>query len=436
MGNKARQEIQSSFDGSAHPRLLIYSQDGFGLGHMRRTNSIARQFTQAHPEACVLTLSDSPIGQLFETANNQDFVKLPSIVKKGPGNWGAVKLPMPFDDVLAMRKSLIRSTALCFQPDLLLVDHMPHGAMGELIPTLEALKDKNRGTKVILGLRDILDAPEVIRRRWQTEGAYDAIDKYYDQVLVYGMQEVYDVARQYHFKPKVNRMLHYCGYVCTQASSRYAARARTQSLANTKTGTRLILVMAGGGADAYPMMRSVIDALPLVLAHQSCVVKLITGPFMPAEQRHDLEGRGRGLPVRVKNTVSDILSYLDAADLAISMAGYNSTVEILNSGKPAILIPRAGPSAEQRTRARLFADRGWIEFIDPDEVTPDRLSQAVLKNLDSRVEQASTEKPNLKGVHSAVERLFALMPHFPDDEYQLQTAVYEPSRAAMEITKL
>jgi predicted glycosyltransferase len=405
--------MPSHINGSNYPRLAIYSQDGFGLGHMRRTNSIAREFLQAFPQASVLTLSDSPLGQLFGTEKNHDYLKLPSIVKAGPGDWRPVKLPMPFDKVLVMRKNLIRSAVLCFEPHILLVDHMPHGAMGELLPTLEGIEATNSPTCVVLGLRDILDAPDVIERRWRAEGAYKALKAYYNRVLIYGMQEVYDLAEHYRFQPEITDLLRYCGFVCTPSTARYTARARAQTLSNAPEGTKLILVMAGGGADAFPMMRSVLEALPLVLSRQPCMVMMITGPFMPAEQRHDLEARGRRLPVRVRNTVSDVLSYLDAADLVISMAGYNSTMEILRSRKPAILIPRKGPSAEQRTRARLFAERGWVQFIDPvSGIEPSHLASSVLDSLENGMQRSREldQRPDLGGVRAAVEQLASMLP--------------------------
>jgi predicted glycosyltransferase len=172
---------------------MIYSQDGFGLGHMRRTSSIANQIVQLRSDAAILTLADSRLGQFFETSQNHDYLKLPSIVKVGPGDWRAVSLPMPFDAVHAMRQELIRSAVLSFQPDILLVDHMPHGAMGELLPTLEALRATGANTQIVLGLRDILDAPEVVQRRWRAEGAYAAVERYYDRVLVYGERVVFDL---------------------------------------------------------------------------------------------------------------------------------------------------------------------------------------------------------------------------------------------------
>jgi predicted glycosyltransferase len=169
--------------------------------------------------------------------------------------------------------------------------------------------------------------------------------------------------------------------------------------------------MAGGGADAFPMMSAALDALPLVLTQKPCVMVMVTGPFMPAEQRHQLEACARGLPVKVRNSVSDILSYLEAADLVISMAGYNSTVEILRSGKPAILIPRAGPSAEQSTRAGLFAARNWVQTIDPTESVPDHLAQAILHNLEKETKKnpGFGNQPNLNGAQAAVDQILSLL---------------------------
>ncbi len=413
---------------SSEPRVMMYSQDGFGLGHMRRTTSIATQFARVRSDAALMTLADSRLGQFFENSVNHDYIKLPSIVKLGPGNWRSVSMPMPFADVHVMRRELIRSAALSFQPDILLVDHMPHGAMGELLPTLEALRGS--GTRVVLGLRDILDAPEIVRNRWREEGAYDAIERYYDRVLVYGQREVFDLTEQYGFAPD---RLRYCGYVCTPDLPRYAARARAQNLAGAEPGTKLIVAMAGGGADAYPILRALLDAMPAIQRQQRCVLVLITGPFMPAEQRRNLEARARGLPVRVRKSVSDPLSYIDAADLTIGMAGYNTTMEILRSGRRAILIPRAGPSAEQRTRTRLFAARGWIDMIDPDDLSADNVARTVLDNLGMGPLMSPPTQPNLEGLTIAVDHLISLLEpaHRENAALAMSLELLEPALAPL-----
>ena len=181
--------------GSSSPRLVVYSQDGLGLGHQRRTTLLASEFLAAKAGASVLTISDSPLGQFFPTSVGHDYLKLPSIHKVGPGDWRPLSLSLSFAEVLEVRREIIRSAVLKFAPDVLLVDHMPHGAMGELVPTLEALKGS--GTKVVLGLRDILDSPAVVRQRWHLEGAFEAVEQYFHDVLVYGSRDVFDMSTEY-----------------------------------------------------------------------------------------------------------------------------------------------------------------------------------------------------------------------------------------------
>ena len=130
---------------------------------------------------------------------------------------------------------------------------------------------------------------------------------------------------------------------------------------------------------------------------------------MPAELIGDLNHRATDLPIQMLESVNDSLSYISAADLVIAMAGYNTSVEILRMKKPAILIPRAGPSAEQRTRARLFADKHWVDMIDPDELTPDKLAQQISDHLSRPNESNSNHRPNLHGAAAAAKHTLAVL---------------------------
>jgi predicted glycosyltransferase len=385
------------------PRLVIYSQDGLGLGHLRRTTLLASEFLQSHAGACALTVSDSPLGQFFSMTPGHDYLKLPSIRKAGPGDWRPVSLLAPFGDVLAMRRDTIRSAVLGFNPDILLVDHMPHGAMGELVPALEELK--RRGVRMVLGLRDILDAPSVIRTRWKLEGAFEAVEQFYDQVLVYGRRDVYDVAAEYEWPAAARDKLRYCGYVCAPPAPAPAAQRIRARHERAHPGRPLVLVMAGGGADAYELFDAVLDAVPAVHAERGCHVVLVTGPFLPAAQRRDLARRARPLPVQLLTTVSDSLSYMQAADALVAMAGYNTTSEILSVGKPALLVPRQGPSAEQRTRAELFAERGWVRWLPYEQLGDGTLAGALLSLLDGAGPDEDLPAPDLRGRFVAAQHL-------------------------------
>lgn len=384
-------------------RLVVYSQDGLGLGHQRRTTLLASEFLAKRNGASVLTISDSPIGQFFSTSAGHDYLKLPSIHKVGPGEWRPLSLSMPFAEVLELRREIIKSAVLRFAPDVLLVDHMPHGAMGELIPTLEALE--GRDTRIVLGLRDILDAPAVVRRRWRLEGAFDAVERYFDDVLVYGSKDVFDVSAEYDMPEAVSDRLRYCGYVCSPSTPAPTTEKVRKRYLRNGNGADLIVAMAGGGADAGTLFTTLTNAVPAINEQRRCEVVIVTGPFLPRRERNQLQRLTRGLPVHVITSVPDSLAFLSAADLVVAMAGYNTTAEILTLGKPALLVPRSGPSAEQQMRAKLFADRGWVSWLPPERMSPESLAQAAVTALTTPRHPDSA--PDLRGRHTAASHLLA-----------------------------
>jgi predicted glycosyltransferase len=87
------------------------------------------------------------------------------------------------------------------------------------------------------------------------------------------------------------------------------------------------------------------------------------------------------------------------------MAGYNSVCEVMSFRKKALVIPRAGPSSEQRIRSRLFAERGLIHMLDPDDLTAARLTSEVIGLLaDDNVPNRSNI-PALDGARRAADVL-------------------------------
>jgi predicted glycosyltransferase len=312
-----------------------------------------------------------------------------------------VSLALGFETVLDIRQELIRTAALRFEPDVLLVDHMPHGSMGELVPTLEALADTP--TRKVLGLRDILDDPGTVRRRWTLEGAFSAVERHFDQVLVYGSRDVFDVAAEYRWPAHLAQRMHYCGYVCARTPGPFTA-LRRRYLHGREVGTKLILAMAGGGADAFPLFDAILAALPTILTHRLCRLVLVTGPFLPRDQLAALRRRARDLPVKLLSTVSDSLSHMAAADLVVTMAGYNTTAELLRVGTPGLLVPRAGPSAEQQMRASLLAQRGWLNWLPPASLSTDSMATAVLAGLEPPIGPPPTP-PDLGGLERAARQL-------------------------------
>ena len=185
------------------PRVLIYSQDGFGLGHLRRNLNICLQFKKVSPDSSILMIADSPVAPFFKLPPKCDFIKIPTIVKVDAGIWRPDSLPVDYRELLKIRSEIIRNVALSFQPHVFMVDHMPHGALGELYSPLKAIKKKSPHTKIVLGLRDILGAPDVIHKQWQVEGAFQAANDFYDIVHIYGCRDVFDSSKQYKFPESI-----------------------------------------------------------------------------------------------------------------------------------------------------------------------------------------------------------------------------------------
>ena len=109
-----------------------------------------------------------------------------------------------------------------------------------------------------------------------------------------------------------------------------------------------------------------------------------------------LRDRASELGVQVRTSVSDSMSHLNAADLVVSMAGYNTVSEILRFRKRAILVPRPGPSLEQRMRARIFSERGLVTAIDPQDLSAPRLATAIMESLHNPT--APSEMPMMHGI--------------------------------------
>ena len=173
-----------------HRRILIYSHDSFGLGHLRRCRAIAHSLVDADVSVSVLILSGSPIIGSFDFRPRVDFVRIPGVIKLRNGEYVSLNLPIDIEETLAMRSSIIHHTADIFDPDLFIVDKEPLGLRGEVRPTLDLLRA--RGTPLVLGLRDVMDDPSALESEWERKNAIPALSHYYDEIWVYGLPQICD----------------------------------------------------------------------------------------------------------------------------------------------------------------------------------------------------------------------------------------------------
>ena len=363
-------------------RVLIYSHDTFGLGNIRRMLEIARHLVESEPQLSVLIITGSPMLHAFRIPARIDYVKLPCLSRDTRGHYGARYLDMNLRATVRLRANIIRSTILDFAPDLILVDKKPYGVEEELSGALDALPTGISRPKLVLLLRDILDSPQATSRVWSKNRYFDAIDAHYDDVLVVGASEVFDLRDEYNFPPRAARKVHFCGYLGRKAGLR--GRAQVRAELGIVGRQPLVLVTAGGGEDGHATLRAYVDGLAALPAWQRPRSHIVFGPEMAQPRRDEIAAIADTLGCVSREDFSDdMMSLISAADVVVSMGGYNTVCELLTLRKRAVVVPRVRPVAEQGIRAERMAALGLLRCVHPDHLTPAGLVESVLLEITS-----------------------------------------------------
>jgi predicted glycosyltransferase len=362
-------------------KMLVYSHDTFGLGNIRRMLAICTHMVENLPELSVLLVTGSPFIHAFRLPARLDYIKLPTLTRSDKETYRTKYLDMDLPVTISMRSDILLNAVKGFRPELILVDKKPLGIKNELKAAFTYLKRQHSGARSLLILRDILDSAESTIRTWRQRGYYDAIARWYDGVAVLGTPEIYDACREYQMPDGLIQKTHYCGYIRRELARRDCAEIRSEL--GLRADEPFVLVTAGGGEDSESIMERYLAALPYLerLLPDSTSL-LIHGPAIPEAVRNRLQqnrsGRAR---VILRDFTDDLISYMAAADVVISMGGYNTVCELLSLGKRAIIVPRVRPVREQWIRARRMEKLGFFRVIHPDALTPETLAHAVESEL-------------------------------------------------------
>lgn len=335
------------------PRVMLYSHDTFGLGHLRRSRILATAITQADSSASALILTGSPVAGRFTFPPGVDHVRLPGVTKQADGSYVSTAMGMDIEATTNLRAGLIASAAEQFEPDLLIVDKEPTGFRGELLQTLDALKAQGR-TKLVLGLRDVLDEPDVLAAEWAHKDAVAATEAYYDEIWIYGLRSIYDPTVGLPLSRAARARMHWTGYLRRDALT-----------TETEADTPYILVTPGGGGDGETLVNLVLEAYETD-PDLTIPAKLVYGPFLSGDTRRAFEERVALLGGRVEASGFDSemeTLYANALGV-ICMGGYNTFCEVLSFDKPAVILPRKVPRLEQYIRASHAEKLGLCRMLD------------------------------------------------------------------------
>ena len=378
-------------------RVLMYSHDSFGLGHLRRCREIAHSLVESTSQLSVLILSGSPIIGNFDFRTRVDFVRIPGVIKLRNGDYTSLSLHLDIEETLELRESIIRHTADTFDPDLFIVDKEPWGLRGEVKQTMEMLKERN--TPIILGLRDVMDEPAALAPEWERKNVLPALENLYDELWVYGMKEICDPFDGLDLPAEVKLKTRYTGYL-----RRHVPIVGASPQLSTPEDP-FILVTAGGGGDGEGLMEWVLRAYEYDpdLPYPAL---LVLGPFMAQEKQADFIERASALDrVQVITFDTRIESLMAKAAGMVSMGGYNTFCEILSFDKRALIVPRTEPRLEQYIRAQRAEELGMISMlVDNGDRDPREMAKS-LRRLPSQPKPSEMFSSEILGGLNYVNRL-------------------------------
>jgi len=350
-------------------RILIYSHDSFGLGHLRRCRTIAHALVDQFVGLKVLIVSGSPIIGSFDFKSRVDFVRIPGVVKLRGGDYTSLSDHIDLSQTLQLRASILEQAADTFAPDLFIVDKEPLGLRGEVTQTLKKLRGK--GVPTVLGLRDILDDPVLLHKEWNQRGTPRDLEAWYDEIWVFGSRSMGNPLAELGVSEASLQRMVYTGYLRRAVPSIAKAPVSLPS-------EPFLLVTPGGGGDGETLVDWVLSALEQKPRPAKPVV-IVLGPFMPQAIRQQFQLRAEALD-RVQTIVfnSNMELVMERAAGVVAMGGYNTFCEILSLDKPALLIPRSTPRMEQTLRAHRASSLGLVSMLDGDG---DRSAEAMAQAL-------------------------------------------------------
>jgi predicted glycosyltransferase len=378
-------------------RVLFYCQSLLGIGHFIRSRQI------------LFALRDFEVRFVYGGEFVPDF-DLPAWVE-------AVYLPALRSDVRfeqlyvvnnhqslpeaqARRKESLLAAFDSFTPEVLLIELFPFGRWKfnfELLPLLDRARAARPDVKIVCSVRDIL-----VRRPDQAR--YEAevcalMNRYFDLLLIHADPRLQRLEETFGSVAGINCPIRYTGYV-----GQTAVYPMPEQISACPT----LLVSAGGGRVGSELIACVLDAeTRLTRSHR---LRILTGPHMPAEQFQSLQERIAGRShITLQRHTTQFLTMLRQADLSISMAGYNTCMDILSAGVRALVWPFAEhENGEQTLRARKLEQLGYVSVLDPARLEPDYLAAEIVRCLDMPAPAPSVAL-DLQGAPRTAELLTALL---------------------------
>lgn len=359
------------------PRVLVYVQHLLGTGHLKRAVLLADAMDRAGLDVTLISGGLPVPGLVPQQAR---WLQLPPVAAADLRFKSLVDARgQPVDDGLRrVRCDALLAAWRATDPQLLLVELFPFGRRQmrfELLPLLDAARQSARPPLIVSSVRDVLGGQKDPQRQARMLALFD---RYFDHVLVHGDPALVPFERSFAHVPELGARLHYTGYVVDALPA--DADADADAVDEPQDGRDEVLVSAGGGAVGLPLLTAAIRARALTRMAATRWRVLVGAGIDDAgfAALVELAWSLYGAAMVVERNRADFPRLLARCRVAVSQAGYNTVMETLQCGARAVLVPFAGGSeTEQTLRARLLAERGWMELVEEPDLTPPALARAI-----------------------------------------------------------
>jgi predicted glycosyltransferase len=356
-------------------RIVMYWHNGRSLGHTAGTAKIAHALVRDLPALNLAGLTGAFRG-LDLLPEQMDIVKLPAFVNYDrPSGWNtAGRQGLDHRTLFRVRAELCDIFLRHFQPDLLLVNHIPLGAEGELVPALSASRTGPR----VLTLRGILFDREKTNREYFGPHVGRWIGEQFDAIWIYTDPNIFSLENAYDIPVHLRERIRYTGYL---AAPLPFTRAEIRRKLGIGEDERWVVATMGGGQGALHIWHAIIEAL----ARNRLLFDFayfVTGPYLEIEDRAALTAATTSLSwLRIAAYDPDLTAWMAGADLVIGAAGSNILSEILANGCNAVVISRQIREPEQRMHSALLAKRRLVRACSLDEVQAGALPNVIAESF-------------------------------------------------------
>jgi predicted glycosyltransferase len=358
-------------------RVLIYCQHVLGMGHLIRSMAIARALKN-----CAVTFING--GESLSGVEVPPWVSienLPSI--SSDSEFQELKIhsqDMTLEQVQRARRNRLVALFDRLRPDVLLIELFPFGRKRfafELLPLLAHIRLAGSSIKVACSLRDILVTKTDQARH--EDWVVSLMNRYFDLLLIHSDPTFQTLDETFSRRTDLRCDVQYTGFV-TQGSETLSDLTAVDQR-GPADDRPLILASVGGGRVGYELLDNTVRASSLLTFPHRLAV--FTGPYMPDQQYEALRRLASQHPhIEVQRFTPTFQALMQQAVLSISMAGYNTCMNVLKTGTKALVLPFTGHKNDEQTiRAKKLEKRGQLTVLEPEDLTPDRLAAKIAASL-------------------------------------------------------